>query len=358
MEVWMNRVDKARIIDAHDPHWPTVWVWFGFMVLFFSLLGVLGWILEYGPVWATVPMVVVIAHVMHSHMLAFHEAGHGTLCPSRPWNEAIGLLIGTLSFQSLTAFRAVHQTHHNYLGTERDEELWPFVLPHVPLWVRRLVAFYELTLGITFTPILCLRTYFRRGSPVRGIAERRRVLYEYTLITLSWTAIISLVVYLHAWKHLLVLYVIPGVLAGSMHSVRKYSEHMGMLGSTVLSTTRSIVSPGPIGRLLSFSMFNILYHGVHHRYAKIPQARLPHFTELLEPTSEGDLPAYTTYRGAFLDMLRGLGNPRVGSQWLRPRAVALNSVPPAEQVDFPSPLASRPAPHVGSDCLLQAANKV
>jgi fatty acid desaturase len=107
---------------------------------------------------------------------------------------------------------------------------------------------------------------------------------------------------------------------------------MGMLGSTVLSTTRSIVSPGPIGRLLSFSMFNILYHGVHHRYAKIPQARLPEFTELLEPTSDGEIPAYSTYRGAFLDMLRSLGNPRIGSQWLRTRSETSKPVPTAGQV--------------------------
>jgi fatty acid desaturase len=314
----MNRVDKSRIVDAHEPHWPTVWVWFGFLFFFFSLLGVLSWILEYGPAWTIVPLLLVVAHVMHAHILAFHEAGHSTLCPVRALNEGIGLLIGTLSFQSLTAFRAVHQTHHNYLGTERDEELWPFVLPTVPRWVRRLVAAYELTLGITYTPMLCLRTFFRAGSPLRDQAERRRVLYEYLLMAMSWTAIVSIVVWLHAWKHLLVLYVIPGIIAGNMHSVRKYSEHMGMLGTSVLSATRSIVAPGPLGRLVSFTLFNITYHGVHHRYAKIPQARLPEFTALLEPTCEGELPAYTSYRAAFLDMLQSLGDPRVGAQWLQP----------------------------------------
>jgi fatty acid desaturase len=71
-----------------------------------------------------------------------------------------------------------------------------------------------------------------------------------------------------------------------------------------------------LGRVISFSMFNINYHGVHHRYAKIPQARLPEFTALLEPHHPGERPAYSSYASAFLEMVRGLGDPRVGSQWL------------------------------------------
>jgi fatty acid desaturase len=319
MEDRMKGVEKWRILDAHEPHWPTVWVWAGFLILFFSLLGVMAFVLEHGPAWTIVPLMLIAAHLMHAHSLAFHEAGHGTLCPSRPWNEAIGLLIGTLSFQSLTAFRAVHQTHHSYLGTERDEELWPFVLPTVPRWVRRIVAVYELTLGITYTPILCLRTFLRAGSPVRAVSERRRVSYEYLLMAASWTAILAAVAWFHIWRHLVLLYVVPGVFAGNMHSVRKYSEHMGMLGSSVLGTTRSVVAAGRLGRFVSFSLFNITYHGVHHRYAKIPQARLPEFTALLEPTGDGEQPAYGSYHSAFMDMLRSLSDPRVGAQWLEPR---------------------------------------
>jgi fatty acid desaturase len=315
------RLDKSRIVEAHEPHWPTMWVWFGFLALFFALLGLLACVLEWGPSWTIVPVILIIAHLMHSHTLAFHEAAHDTLSPHPTWNEGIGLFIGTMSFQSLTAFRTVHHTHHVFLGTERDEELWPFVLPTVPRWIRRLVAAYELTLGITYTPLLCLRTYFRSGSPIRSLRDRRRVACEYVLMAVAWGGILSVVAWLHAWKHLLLAYVIPGILAGDMHSLRKYSEHMGMLGTSILSKTRSIVAPGPLGRFISFSLFNINYHGVHHRYAKIPQARLPHFTALLEPHHEGERPAYSSYASAFLDMVRGLGDPRVGSQWLQCTAV-------------------------------------
>lgn len=313
----MRSAEKSRIVEAHDPHWPTVWIWLTFLMLFFFLIGAIAWVLEVGPTWLEVALIVLMAHLMHSHILAFHEAGHRTLCPNHFWNESIGLFIGALSFQSLTAFRAVHQTHHRFLGSERDEELWPFVLPTVPLWKRRLIAAYELTLGITYTPFLCLRTYFRPGSPIRSSAERRRVCYEYLVMAVVWTGILAVVGWFHFWKQLLMVYVIPGILAGDMHSLRKYSEHMGMLGSSVLSTTRSVIARGAVSRLISFTMYNIPYHGIHHRYAKIPQARLPEFTELLEPANADELPAFRSYSSAFFDMLQSLGNPRIGSQWLR-----------------------------------------
>jgi DNA modification methylase len=34
-----------------------------------------------GPGWLVVPLVLVLAHLYHSHLLAFHEAAHGSLCP-------------------------------------------------------------------------------------------------------------------------------------------------------------------------------------------------------------------------------------------------------------------------------------
>ena len=47
---------------------------------------------------------------------------------------------------------------------------------------------------------------------------------------------------------LLVLYAIPAIVAGDMHSLRKYIEHMGLTGSTVLGLTRTVVPSGRPGR--------------------------------------------------------------------------------------------------------------
>src|SRR6185295_225039 len=101
-------------------------------------------------------------------------------------------------------------------------------------------------------------------------------------------------------------------------SLRKYTEHMGLAGSTVLGSTRSVVPEGRMGRLIMLSMFNISYHGIHHRYAVIPQERLPELAGWLTPTQADELPPYRHYASAFRDMVRSLSDPRIGAQWLRP----------------------------------------
>jgi fatty acid desaturase len=312
----MNGIDKTKIKEAHESHWPTVWVWLGFLAVFFIVELCAGWTVVHGPFWLLLVLVFLTAHLMHAHILAFHETGHGTLCRFGWINDAIGLFIGTLSFQGLTAFRAVHQTHHHHLGSDRDEELWPFVVPTVPRSVRRLTAVYELLLGITYTPMLCVRTFFRADSPLRNHADRRRVIYEYLGMVVFWSIALAMVAVFHWWKFLLALYVVPGIIAGNMHSLRKYIEHMGMTGSSVLGCTRSVVPHGPIGKFIAWSLFNITYHGVHHRYAKIPQVRLPQFTSMLNPGADGEPEPYSSYWRAFRDMVRSLHDPRVGSQWL------------------------------------------
>jgi fatty acid desaturase len=317
-------VNKGKIREAHEPHWPTVWVWLAFAITFFTFVGLTGWAVHLQLWWIVVPLMLVVAHLMHGHIMAFHETTHGTLCPSRFWNELIGVFIGTLSLQSLTGFRSVHQTHHEHLASARDEELWPFVVPGTPRWLRRLAAACEMTIGIVYTGMLCLRTFLRAGSPIRGSA-RRRVRLELLLIAVFWTTLITIVALTNGWKYLLFAFVLPGLLAGNLHSWRKYIEHMGLTGSTVLSSTRSIVAEGWFGRLFSFSLFNINYHGVHHRYAKIPQARLPRFKSMLMPTEEGELAPYPNYRTALVEMLRCLPNPRIGAQWLPQPQVAVAS---------------------------------
>src|SRR5262249_9139177 len=93
----------------------------------------------------------------------------------------------------------------------------------------------------------------------------------------------------------------------------------GMTGSTVLGSTRSIVDPGLLGRLLAFTLFHEPFHGVHHKYARLPHAALPEFTDDLEPAGPPELPPFLTYRQALLDRLPSLLDPKVGSQWLKER---------------------------------------
>jgi fatty acid desaturase len=313
----VDRSDKTRLLEAHRPHWSGTWTWLALVAVFVLLEALLFLTLTRGPVWLAVPLVLVLAHVMHGHLLAFHEAAHGSLCPRRFWNEGFGVFIGTFSMMSLSLFRATHHTHHAYLATERDDELWPFVLPGTPRWARRLAAFLELTLGLFYTPLLFLRTFLRKGSPVWDRALRRRIWAELALNTAAWGLILTATAWLDAWPLFLVMHFVPALLAGNMQSWRKYIEHMGLTGSTTLGITRSIVAPGFFGRLVSSSMFNEPYHGVHHRYPRLPQARLPAFTSVLTPSTPEELAPFPTYWDALWPMVRTLGDPRIGAQWRR-----------------------------------------
>src|SRR5690606_22710497 len=131
--------------------------------------------------------------------IAFHEAAHRSLCPSRFWNDAIGYFVGFHALMSLTLYRTVHRYHHAYLATDRDEELWPFNQPDQPRWFRRLAAACELTLGLFYTPLLFLRAFLRRGSLVRNRALRRRIRLELIALAVFWAGLLTLVTLAGVW---------------------------------------------------------------------------------------------------------------------------------------------------------------
>jgi fatty acid desaturase len=306
---------KRRLIEKHRPHWTSVWIWFSFALAFFLLEGVLLWDLLRGPLWLAIPLILVIAHLMHCHLLGLHEAAHGSMCPERWLNEGVGIVVGAFSYMSLSLFRVVHHSHHAYLTTERDEELWPFVLPGTARWVRVLTAACELALGLLFTPFLFLRAFLRKNSSIQNPAVRRRIWAELAFTATCATASLIVVAWWNLWYYWAMMYLIPALLAGFMQSLRKYIEHMGLMGSTILESTRSVVPIGLFGRLLAFTMFNEPYHGVHHKYGRLPQTALPEFTGLLEPTTLEGVAPYPSYYHALRDMVGSLSNPRIGRQW-------------------------------------------
>lgn len=330
----MARAEREHLLEMHEPRWSSVLVWFLFLVVFVLCLGLLFWSLNAGAWWFVVPLVLVLAHIMHGHLIAFHEAAHGSLCPIPRLNDALGVFIGMFSFMGFSLYRAAHHSHHSYLATERDEELWPFVVPSQPRWFRCVAAMSELFLGLIYTPLLFMRALVRPGTVIRNRNRRRRIWMELALMAAVWITILAAVAYANAWKYLLIMYVIPASLAGSMQSLRKYIEHMGLNGSTVLSSTRSVVNPGLLGRFLAFTLFQEPFHGVHHKYARLPYAVLPEFTDELEPAGPPERAPFPTYRHALFDMLPSLLDPKVGSQWLTGSAEGSESRERVEKLEL------------------------
>jgi fatty acid desaturase len=271
--------------------------------------------LYFGSVWFAVPLILSASHLMHGVLIGFHEASHGLLRKNRRLNEIDGVIIGIFSLTSFSLYRAAHQLHHAYLATERDEELWPFVIPGMPRWVRVLAGALELSLGLFYTPSLFVRTFLRAGSPIRNKKVRRRIWAEFALIGFVWFCLLAVVAWWDLWKYFLCMYLVPAFLAANMQSWRKYIEHVGLSGSTVNGSTRSIVSEGPLGRLVAFTLLHEPFHGVHHRHAGLPHAELPKFTSELAPQNHSEVAPFPSYRHALMDLFRNLADPRAGAQW-------------------------------------------
>jgi fatty acid desaturase len=320
----MNIITNAEdLSEMHEPHWVSRGAFHVLVGVFFIIEVALGWALYQRSYWLALPLMLVCCHLMHGLLIGFHEASHGLLRTNRRLNEIDGIILGVFSFMSFSLYRAAHQTHHAYLATERDEELWPFVLPATARWTRVLAAFLELTAGLLFTPFIFLRSFLRAGSPIRSKRVRRRIWAELALIVGVWICILVAVARFDVWKYFLGMYLVPAYVAANLQSWRKYIEHVGLTGGTVKSSTRSIVSEGWTGRLLAFSLLHEPFHGVHHQRAGLPHAELPQHAAALDPTTPEERRPYPSYRSALLDLLRSLTDPQVGAQW---RAATKSSV--------------------------------
>ncbi len=301
--------------EPHEPHWISGAAFFIVVQATVVAEALLWWAVFHQWYWLAVMLVPIIGHLFHGQLIGFHEASHGLLRKKRRWNEIDGVLLGTFSFVSFSLYRAAHQLHHAQLGTTRDEEFWPFTEPGVPRWARVLTALGELCFGLVVTPLIFARTFLRAGSPIRSKKVRRRVWAEWALMAVVWTSLLSAVAYFGVWKYFLWMYLAPGVISGNLQAWRKYIEHVGMTGATTNGITRSIVARGWPGRLVAFTLLHEPFHGVHHQHAGVPHAKLPQFASSLEPKRPGERPPFPSYRHALLDLVRGLGNPRMGPQW-------------------------------------------
>jgi fatty acid desaturase len=312
----MNSAPTTEIaVDPHEPHWITRGA-FQFLVLLFLGAEVsLGFAVYHANYWLAMPLVLITSHLMHGTLIGFHEATHGMLRKNRTLNEIDGIIVGVFSFTSFSLYRAAHQLHHAYLASERDDELWPFIDPRMPRWARLLAAAVELGLGMFYTPVLFLRTLFRHDSPIRSQKVRRRIWQELILVLAVWTIVLTAIGWFHLWKYFFWLHLAPAWLAGNMQSLRKYVEHVGLLGSTVNGSTRSIVAEGWTAAFLNFTLLHEPYHGVHHWRSGLPHPELPRHVAALEPVAPEERPPYRSFRAALWDLIINLGDPRVGAQW-------------------------------------------
>lgn len=311
-------MDVAATSPQADWHafraWPVQAGWIGLAtaVQVLALVGsVIAWDAGWWPI--TLACYAYIVWMHHAALTQMHEAGHGTLWKNRLVNEAHGVLIGTLALIPMSVYRYVHARHHAHLGNERDPEFWPYNLTESPRRVRVLYAWSEIFIGWLLTPLLySVRT--ARSWRLVPRRQRPRIVAEWAVIAVFWSAVL-LVVIRRGWvEPFLIAVVIPAWLAGSVQTLRKFTEHLGMHGDTILTMTRTVGYRGAAGRAASRTQRHVDHHGTHHRHARIPFYELPRATEEIYG-EEGARRLFRSHWEAVLDMLPHLLDPKVGPQW-------------------------------------------
>jgi fatty acid desaturase len=173
----------------------------------------------------------------------------------------------------------------------------------------------ELLFGYIWTPGVFLRGCI--VTPPKTLGQKLRIAFDYTVCFAFWGTALVIIGYLGIWKWFLVGYLVPSLMTGSMQTVRKFIEHLGLYGDTPDTATRTINDKSWFGRFISFTILNADIHGPHHVHAKIPQTHLPAALDLL--TEEGTLTStsiFPNYYQAAKAMLREVANPRIGKHWL------------------------------------------
>ncbi len=278
-----------------------------------TLIGVCIWCWTEG--WWPVCVVLwgVIAWMSHGALTRLHEAAHGLIHKTRWRNEAHGTFIGIMALIPLSVYRHAHHLHHAHLGRPQDPELWPYNQTDAPRVVRIVFAWSELLLGWIVTPALYSSHSVRTWNEIRP-ATRRRLTLDWVLMAVFWGALVTVVSVFHWWEYFLVGFLIPAWLAGTMQTIRKFTEHMGLTGDTILGLTRSVAHERLIGKAASRSQLHVDHHGAHHRWARIPYYNLPSATEVAY-ASGNEGPIFSNYFAAMADMLPHLLDPKVGPQW-------------------------------------------
>ena len=270
--------------------------------------------------WVTVLSWPVLAYFGHTILLAFHEASHGHLGPPRWVNEMRGINIGIVALVPLSVYRVVHGSHHAHLGEVKDEEMWPYCDPKVPRWIRVIMVWAELAIGYIVTPLIFFRAIVVNWNSISA-PMRKRIVREYALILLFWGIALTVMHLQGWWTSFLACYLIPAILTGQVQSVRKYTEHLGLLGNTAETAARTIVPHTVVENAMSTTMLHVNYHSAHHQQAGLPYYALPAATNEAQIVQAGGR-VYPTFWSAFYEMLPSLFDPRIGSQWLESPATA------------------------------------
>ena len=233
-----------------------------------------------GPLhWALrVTGTLIVALALHMIALLLHDGVHHSLFRNRVANRWGAVCLGACVLMSASAYQAMHERHHVFLGDPRDpDDYHNYSGNRAIVWVMH---YTRLLLG-TFLYLLIIPVLVATRA---SASERRRAALEYLLLAALYVTLwVTLPgdVLLHAW-------LIPIVPAGLMFNIRSLAAHGLVDTSDPLLASRSI-DAHPV---VAFFFRNENYHLEHHLFPEIPSYNLKRLHRLVFPR----MPRATTAR--------------------------------------------------------------
>lgn len=304
---------RARLAAGIEPEiaalrWPSAWTRFGEILMIASIWVAGGALVLWGlsrdsglAHWGLrIVGTFVVALGLHMVALLLHDGVHGALLHGRRANRWLSVALGGCVLMAASAYEAMHDRHHVFLGDPRDpDDYHNYSGDRRVIWAMH---YMRLFLG-TFLYILLIPVMVaRRGTR----AEQRRVAGEYALLAGAYALLWAVVphdVLVHAW-------LIPILPAGIMFNIRSLAAHGLADTSDPLLASRSI-DAHPV---VAFFFRNENFHLEHHLFPEVPSYNLKALHRLVFPRMPRatTAPSYTGFLRQFVKQSWRLDETPIG----------------------------------------------
>ena len=225
---------------------------------------------------------LVMATRQHALLMLFHYGVHGLVAGNRRLNDmVINAFVGVPLLIPVHVYRAIHISHHKYVGTLKDPErlllYWGQPWNYKPLKSASLLLQF---LGDVsgFNSLVMMIRYMmmkRSDSEIDQPATR----FNLDLLLIFAVFVCGIVISLNLWPHdtvvILLLWYLPYLTFTQMlQKVRSFAEHSLDKHNSYTFNWR----PGLFGRLTIWP-YNINYHREHHAHPNVPWDQLPSFAD-------------------------------------------------------------------------------
>jgi fatty acid desaturase len=271
-------VDQEFVTRLKTPRPATVAI--ATVLIWLQMVGI--WALAlFGPFWLLWLPFLSVCALTQGMLLWMHEASHFSFCRDRLANDIwCDIFFAGPIGVSVAAYRARHMTHHAHLGTENDEDGYPYRVTVKGFGALMMVVIRALTgsMGIWLAKDKYLSSASRKitatsGSSPRWVAPTVTLIFNFSLLALCvWSG---------RWYVFFLLWVYPIVAVSILlniirtiaeHQPEDFSRYIDESESTMRPVIRTTV-PNWFEKWMMYQA-NFNYHLEHHMFPAIPQHNL------------------------------------------------------------------------------------